>query len=216
MADAVRQHESATALRKPRAAKPQKPLYFQARKALLIDHKTGEVLPGEVSVLAPLTQWDTRAMRDRGYKVGQTVRGRIERPRNPKFNGLAHALGALIVDHVEGFEGKDAHDALKKVQGDAGICCEESTIDASPLIDALLVAIDQALGAGARKIVEAVFEQIRTLTVKVPESIAFDSMPEERFSKLVLEVCQYVREHFHGVPPGELAEIIATVEEGHG
>jgi len=201
---------------KPRkAAKPQKPLYFQARRALLVDHKTGEVLPEQVSVLAPLTQWDTRAMRDRGYKVGQTVRGRIERPRNPKFNGLAHALGALIVDNVEGFEGKDAHDALKKVQGDAGICCEESTIDASPLVDAVLAAADASIGAGARKILEAVLGEFKTITIKVPESIAFDSMPEERFSKLVLEVCQYIRDHFHGVPPGELSEIIASVEEGH-
>jgi hypothetical protein len=204
---------TAAAAKRPR--KPEKPLYFQARKALLVDHKTGEVLPGEISVLAPLTQWDTRAMRDRGFKVGQTLRVRAERPRNPKFNGLAHALGALIVDHVEGFEGKDAHDALKKVQGDAGICCEESTIDASPLVDAVLAAADASIGAGARKILEAVLGEFKTITIKVPQSIAFDSMPEERFNKLVLEVCQYIREKFHGVPPGELSEIIAAVEEGH-
>jgi len=186
---------------------------------LLVDHKTGEVLPEQVSVLAPLTQWDTRAMRDRGYKVGQTVRGRIERSRNPKFNGLAHALGALIVDHVEGFEGKDAHEALKKIQGEAGICCEESTIDASPFMALVLAAAEQHLGAGARTILESVLKTVlgdfNQITVKVPESIAFDSMPEERFNKLVLEVCQYLREHFHGVPPGELSEIIASVEEGH-
>lgn len=207
---------TAAAAKPRKASKPHKPLYFQARRALLVDHKTGEVLPEQVSVLAPLTQWDTRAMRDRGYKVGQTVRGRIERPRNPKFNGLAHAIGTLIVDHVEGFEGMDGHDALKKVQGEAGICCEESTIDASPLVQAMLVAVETNLGAGARKIIEAIFGELQTLTVKVPESIAFDSMPEERFNKLVLEVCNYIREKFHGVPPGELAEIIAAVEEGHG
>jgi hypothetical protein len=180
---------------KPRkASKPQKPLYFQARRALLVDHKTGEVLPEQVSVLAPLTQWDTRAMRDRGYKVGQTVRGRIERPRNPKFNGLAHALGALIADHCEGFEGMDAHDALKKAQAESGICCEQSTVE----IDLT------SLGIGKVK-----------APVSQPQSIAFDSMPEEDFSKLVLGVCQYLREKYHGVPPGEISEIIAAVEDGH-
>lgn len=180
--------------RKPaKPQKPQKPLYFQARRALLIDHKTGEVLQEQVSVLAPLTQWDTRAMRDRGYKVGQTVRGRIERPRNPKFNGLAHALGALIADHCEGFEGMDGHDALKKVQAESGVCCEQSTVE----LDLT------SLGIGK---IQAPVSQ--------PISIAFDSLPEEEFKKLVLGVCAWIREKYLGVPSGELAEIISTIEDG--
>jgi hypothetical protein len=185
---------NAAAAKPRKPAKPQKPLYFQTRRALLIDHKTGEVLQEQVSVLAPLTQWDTRAMRDRGYKVGQTVRGRIERPRNPKFNGLAHALGALIADHCEGFEGMDGHDALKKVQAESGVCCEQSTVE----LDLT------SLGIGK---IQAPVTQ--------PQSIAFDSMPEEDFAKLVHGICQYLREKYHGVPPNELVEIIAAVEEGH-
>ncbi len=128
-------------------------------------------------------------MKARGYKVGQQVRAEFKRPRNPKFNALAHAIGSLAVEHIEGYEEMETHAALKKLQRACGVCCEEIDIDLGP-----------ALG-----IVKA----------KQAQSIAFDEMGAEEFDTLVHGVCSYIRDKFKGVPPGELSEIIATVEEGH-
>jgi hypothetical protein len=184
---------NATAATRPRKpAKPQKPLYMRAVKAILVDAKTGEMLGGPQSMLAPLTEWDARAIRDRGFKINETIRVEAKRPRNPKFNAMAHALGALLVEHCEGFEGMETHAALKKAQTEAKVCCDESHVELD--LTSLGIGIIQA-------------------PVLQPQSIAFDSMLEEDFNKLVLAVCAYIREKYHGVPPEALAEIIAAVEE---
>jgi hypothetical protein len=72
-------------------------------------------------------------------------------------------------------------------QRESGVCCEEIDIDLGPL---------------------------GKVKAKQARSIAFDDMSQEEFGELVLGVCAYIRERFHGVPPAALAEIIATVEEG--
>lgn len=166
-----------------RAKRPSKPIYLECRRVVLPE--TGE----EVRAWVAATTWDAKAMKDRGYKAGQLVRAEFKRPRNTKFNGLAHVLGALISDHIEGYEGMESHEALKKMQRECGACCEEIDLDLGPL-----------------GIVKA----------KQARSIAFDEMDQNEFSQLVLQVCQYIRDKYHGVPPGELSEIIATVEEGNG
>jgi hypothetical protein len=171
---------AATSTKKPKP--PDKPLYFEWQHVAVIE--TGE----HRLALVAATQWDQAALRARGYKAKQLVRASLKRPRNPKFNNLAHAIGTLCVEHCEGFEGMDAHDALKKLQRQSGVCCEEIDIDLGPLG---IVRATQA------------------------QSISFDSMDEEQFSKLVHGVCDYIRETFNGVPPGELSEIIAAVEDGH-
>jgi hypothetical protein len=167
----------------PKAKRPRKPIYLTCKR--LVDPASGE----EVRAWVASTQWDAASMKARGYKVGTQVRAEFKRPRNPKFHALAHAIGALAVEHIEGYEEMETHAALKKLQRACGVCCEEIDIDLGP-----------ALG-----IVKA----------KQAQSIAFDEMDETSFSELVHGVCAYIRETFHGVPPGELSEIIATVEEGH-
>jgi hypothetical protein len=166
--------------KKPR--KPDKPLYFEWQHVVLLE--TGE----RRLALVASTQWDQAACRARGFKAKQLVRAVLQRPRNPKFHALAHAMGTIAVNHCEGFEGMDAHDALKKLQRESGICCEEIEIDLGP-----------ALGK---------------VKAQQARSIAFDSLDEAEFSALVHGICDYLTAKYHGVPPGELSEIIATIEEG--
>jgi hypothetical protein len=164
-----------------KARKPDKPIYFEWQHVAVLE--TGE----RRLALVAATQWDQAACRARGYKAKQLVRAALKRPRNPKFHAMAHALGALMVAHCEGYEEMDAHDALKKMQRESGVCCEEMEIDLGPL---------------------------GIMTAKQARSIAFDEMDEAEFSTLVHGICQHLRDKYHGVPPGELSEIIATIEEG--
>jgi hypothetical protein len=173
---------NAAIAKKPKASRPRRPVYFRVEK--LVRPGTGE----EVGALVPLTQWDQRAMRDRKYHVGSELRGELKKRRNVKFHKMAHALGALIVDHVEGYETEDTHGALKRMQRECGTCCEEIEIDLGPL--------------GKVKAQQA-------------RSIAFDEMEQGEFQKLVLDVCAHIRKVCNGVPESELSEIIASIEDGH-
>lgn len=92
---------------------------------------------------------------------------------------MAHVIGHLLVDNVEVFRDLDAHAALKQVQLESGICCEMVEMDASPVVKDLLDTAETVLGAGARKVLAAVLPEIRTIPVKVAQSLAFDSMEEE-------------------------------------
>lgn len=159
-----------------------RPVYFRVEK--LVRPDTGE----EVGALVPMTQWDQRTMRDRKYFKGTELRADLKKRRNVKFHRLAHALGALIVDHVEGYETEDTHSALKRIQRECGTCCEEIEIDLGPL--------------GKVKAQQA-------------RSIAFDEMEQGDFQKLVLDICAHIRKVCQGVPDSELSEIIASIEDGH-
>jgi hypothetical protein len=171
----------AKATKLKRAAKPKKPIYFKVEK--LVRPGTGE----EVGCLVPLSQWDAQAMRARKYKVGTQVRAVLTKPRNGWMLRITHALGALAVAYIEGFEeyGEDSHAAFKRLQRDCGLCCEESQLDLGPL---------------------------GTVTVKTPQSIAYDEMEDQDFNALALGVCAYIRNKYAGVPPDELAEIITKIE----
>lgn len=171
-----------TAAAAKRTKRPDRPVYFRVEK--LVRPDTGE----EVGALVPMTQWDQRTMRDRKYFKGTELRADLKKRRNVKFHKMAHALGALIVDHVEGYETEDTHSALKRMQRECGTCCEEIEIDLGPL--------------GKVKAQQA-------------RSIAFDEMEQGDFQKLVLDICAHIRKVCQGVPDSELSEIIASIEDGH-
>lgn len=166
-----------------RAAKQKKPIYFVVRK--LVDPKTGE----ELGALVPLTQWDSTAMRARKYRVGVEVRATLTKPRNGWMLRITHALGSLVIAHVEGFEhyGLDNHGAFKELQRKSGLCCEEYDLDLGPL---------------------------GVIKAKQAQSISYDEMEDEDFNKLALGICAYIRNEYAGVPPSELEEIITKIENG--
>lgn len=90
----------------------------------------------------------------------------------------------------------DAHAALKQVQLESGICCEMVEMDATPVVKALLDAAEAVLGAGARKVLAAVLPEIRTISVKVAQSLAFDSMEEEDFAAFFKGITAWIGDHY--------------------
>ncbi|MFT4410209.1 hypothetical protein ACLMOV_11320 [Stenotrophomonas muris] len=158
----------------------------------LVDPATGE----EIGAFAPSNDIDRRLAKDRGYRVGHEYRLDIKASRNAAFHRLAHVIGHLLVDNVEAFRDLDAHAALKKLQLDSGICCETVEMDASPVISALLDAAEAVLGAGARRMLAAVLPEIRTIPVKVAQSLAFDSMEEEDFAAFFKGITAWIGDHY--------------------
>lgn len=159
-----------TALAKAKAKRARRPIYLVVRR--LVDPASGE----EVGALVPANLIDQRLLKERKFHVNREVRAELKQPRNPQFHRLAHAVGHLLVDNVDEFHGKGAHDALKAVQAKAGVCCDVEKI----VLD---------LGTLGRHEIERA----------VPRSIAFDEMEEDEFSTLFNGVVDYIAQHYASV-----------------
>lgn len=160
--------------KQPKPKRPRRPVYFRVER--LVRPDTGE----EVGALVPRYACDLRAMRERKYVVGAELRAELKRPRNPAFHRLVHALGGMAVDQIDGFGDLDAHAAVKRLQREAGVACEEMMIDLGPL---------------------------GQVPVKVPRSIAFDEMDDGEFSELFRGICRHIAAtYWPGMSEDEIAQ----------
>ena len=114
---------------------------------------------------APADEYTSRKLRERNYVIGEIVAGQITKPRNPKFWRMAHALGNLVAENIEGFEGMEAHKVLKGIQREAMIECDEFAFNVK--------------GCGM-------------VTQYIPRSLSFESMNEEVFSEVYKQMCQHI------------------------
>jgi hypothetical protein len=151
----------------------------------LVRPDTGEL----VGALVPRYGCDRRAMRERGYTVGSEVRAELKKRRNVKFHRLAHAIGAMCVDQLDTFAGLDAHAAIKRLQRETGVCCEEMALDLGPL---------------------------GTVAVKMPRSMAFDEMGEDEFSQLVEAIYKHLAATYWPSMTPEAIAGMADMYEGQG
>lgn len=155
--------------------KHDRPVYLQLRA--LVDPATGESIRGFVADHLV----DARLLRQRGYRIGATVRAFLEAPRDVRFHRRAHMIGQLLKANIERFELYDAHDVFKKLQEETGVECDITEI---PLP-----------GLGIAYITEA-------------RSIAFDAMSQERFEKLVAAICQHIcKAYWQTMQPDQIEQM---------
>lgn len=173
-----------------KASPSRKRIYFTVRE--LADPDTGEL----VGALVPSSPVDRALMRRRKFAKGHEVRADLTKARNPKFHRLVHALGLMVSEHVEAFQDMDAHETLKQLQVEANVCCEVQTINATPVVAAVLKAAESLLGGAAARMLQAVLPEIKTIEVKVAQSMAFDEMDETEFRRLFDRICRYVAETY--------------------
>lgn len=166
------------AAKKIRAKRASRPIYASCMR--VVDPAPGE----EQGAFVPPHDIDRRLAKDRGYRAGREYRLEIKESRNAAFHRLAHAIGHLLVDNVEALRDLDAHAALKQLQLESGICCETVEMDATPVVKALLDAA------------EAVLPEIRTISVKVAQSLAIDSMEEGDFSLFFTGITAWIGDYY--------------------
>lgn len=159
----------------------------------LKDPATGEL----VGALVPVSNEDRAEMRRRKVKVGRIVRIDMTLPRNANFNALAHKFGEVIRDNIEAFAGMDPHAALKRLQFEAGVECDERGV----LIDAfwpdLVHAVEQ-MQPGAGYVMRLVGDQLqgKVIALRETRSLAFDSMDEVRFRGVIDAIASWVAAHY--------------------
>lgn len=197
-----------TAAERKRRRRRTRPIYFVIHEVEIL--KTGE----ERLALIAATRWDGIAMQERKYRAGDELRAELKKPRNAKFLRLAHALGKMLVEHVEDFRGLDAHSALKRIQRECGCMCDELEIDASPIVAAVLAAAESLLGAGAAKMLRAVLPEIKTVRVREPRSLAFDDMDEGEFAELWESCVAHIKLKYWPDLDESIVEEMASLIEG--
>jgi hypothetical protein len=114
----------------------------------------------------PLNESSVQMLRDRGLKVGDIVAVSFTKPRNPEFWRMAHQLGTLCVENIDDFHGIDSHAALKKLQFDGNIECEES----------MTVIPEYGMEIKHRK----------------PKSLAFESMDQTVFYQVMRQMSAFI------------------------
>jgi hypothetical protein len=129
----------------------------------------------------PADEYTKLRLRDRKYAIGEIVAGTITKPRNPKFWRLAHGLGQLVAENIEGFEGMLPHKVLKRLQREGMIECDEFAFKVE--------------GCGM-------------VTQYIPRSLSFESMSEEEFSEVYKLMCAHIVKFYW---PEETTERVAEM-----
>lgn len=149
---------AAPAIKSKAKAKPM-PIYFVIRE--VIDPVTGQ----RIGAMVPASDADKAMMRERSFRRSTKVRAVLTQPRNERFNRLVHGLGAVLAANLDRFTGKQAHAAVKALQTEALVYCDEEVFDLP--------------GLGV-------------LTRHTPQSLSFDSMGEEVFQDFWAKCCAYL------------------------
>lgn len=128
-------------------------------------------------------------LRERQYSVGDLVFVEIRKPRNPRFHRLAHVFGRLVTENLDAFEGMDPHGALKRLQIESGVGCDE--------IGLRMPGVGPCL-------------------YRVPRSLSFESMDEGEFKETMRGLCRHVaREYWRDCTADEIEAMAeAMVSEG--
>ena len=157
-------------------------IYVDIRK--MIDPSTGEL----VGCLVPAGPTDREVLRRKRLKVGARIRTTVSRERSYSQHKYAHKLGQFVEANVEGFEGQDPHEILKRLQVEAGAYCDHEQL--------------QIPGYGG------------CLVRKVPRSLAFDEMEEGEFMQFVRLICNHIAAtYLPGMSEAQVAEAIELMPE---
>ena len=131
-----------------------------------------EKLPFKVcrGFLLPASKLVVERLRERNLKLDEVVFVQITKPRNPKFNRLVHGgFARVLIENISDFEHMEPHDVLKRLQVETGVGCKE---------------------------IGVVFPGIGPATYRIPESMSFESMGEEKFRKVILDFCRYISKKY--------------------
>ena len=123
----------------------------------------------ERGALVPADAHSQQRLREKGYKVGDILAAELIKPRHPGFWRLAHRIGTLCVQNIDAFNGLTAHQAIKKLQFDAGLWCDTT---------------------------ETEIPNLGVLTSRQPRSLSFENMEQGEFFEFVTAACQHIAETY--------------------
>lgn len=156
------------------------------RETLLLRVASGCLVPADGYTLSRL--------RARGYKTGETLLADLKKPRNPGFHRFAHRFGTLVTENIEEFAGLDAHAALKRIQLEANIACDE------------VLAFTELEIMGQR--------QRLKLSQRIPRSMSFAEMEDGKFREVVRAMANHVAaEYWPSLTPEQIERMVDAMPD---
>jgi hypothetical protein len=119
--------------------------------------------------LIPADPYAESKLRARGYRMGDLLAAELTKPRNPKFNRLVHQLGQLVIANLDAFSGLDAHKAIKRLQIEGKVACDEIGIHVQ--------------GYG-------------TVIQLIPRSLSYESMDEGEYQEAARGISRTIAERY--------------------
>lgn len=136
----------------------------------------------EKGALVPADLHSAQQLRSRNFKVGDVIKADLTKLRNPKFNRLVHRIGQLVVANIDAFHGLDAHRAIKRLQIEGRIACEE---------------------------IGVMVPNFGMVIQFIPRSMSFESMGEEEFHDAARGICRTIAERYWTTLTAEQIEEMA-------
>ena len=150
--------------------------------------------------IVPADPYAASQMRERGFHTGDLLSCDFKKPRNPKFNRLVHRIGQLVAHHIEAFRGMDAHAAIKRLQWEGNIACEEVGVSlalAWRQFSRALLALPNTAGIeAALKVIGALLPSNVMLMMRTPRSLANAVMDEGEYQQVARALCRYTEESY--------------------
>ena len=135
--------------------------------------------------LMPADGYTVTRLRERGYKMGDKLMAVLTKPRNPKFNGLAHNMGRMVQQNIEGFENLTPHQCLKRLQIESGVACD---------------------------LISALIPDMGMVPFRVPRSFSYESMDEGEYSEAIKGISRYiVTQYWPSLTPEEVERMAETM-----
>jgi hypothetical protein len=119
--------------------------------------------------LVPADDYAASRLREKAYKVGDVLAAQITKLRNPRFNRLVHRIGQLVVANIDAFDGLDAHTAIKRLQMEGRIACDEIGI----------LVPDYGM-----------------VVQVIPRSLSFDTMDEGEYHEVARAICRLIAQRY--------------------
>lgn len=149
----------------------------------------------ENGVLVPADVFARKQLERKKLKEGSVLKAYISKLRNPRFNRLVHKLGILVTQNIDDFAGMDAHAAIKRIQLEGNIYCEEIRIK--------IFGFDFKVWDYVRGVVQPILEKIGFsildngyLAARSPMSLSFDSMDEEQFHDAARQISAFISDRY--------------------
>ena len=131
--------------------------------------------------LRPADDLAKAKLRAKGFEIGELIFAEIRKVRNPRFHRLTHALGKMVADNIDAFEGMDPHAVLKRLQLECGIGCEEVAYKLHGM----------------------------TVVQRIPLSLSFESMEESEFRQAFSGMCHHLgKTYWHGLSEQQVADMV--------
>lgn len=171
---------------------------------------------GGVPIMHPATASD--AERVKPYlRGGDLVFCDFRKPRNYGFHRLAHAIGRMLVENIDGFDHLTPHEALKRVQMEAGAGCETIMVDINTVWSDVMKWIRDNMGDAYVQVLRLALEAIgiksRQIPVHVPRSLSYESMDQGEFHEVVKTICKYVsRRYWPSLTPEAIEEMAEAMK----